>query len=288
MASPPRRGARARAYTYTPTFLRRALPRPLLGFRAAEPGPEPLVGSLRPARARSPRRALEPDLRAGAERLRGYALARFPPARVVPPPSFFPGEPSRPASPSPATSEPGVEDAVVALRSLAQVEEVPAPRTAPRSATGARSSRKRSRAGWHAPPPSAPPPARAPRTPSAARASGVTPQRALFLPPKQPGPGPGPQPARKPLDDMEYRELKNLFAVVFERPTNSNNKEWIHKRLKDHFAAHGDPRPEAAAGPDAPAPAPLRALSENEFPEPRAPGKRRASSSAPRALAPAY
>ena len=73
---------------------------------------------------------------------------------------------------------------------------------------------------------------------------------------------------------MEYRELKNLFAVVFERPTNSNNKEWIHKRLKDHFAAHGDPRPEAAAGPDAPgAPAPLRALSENEFPEPRAPGE---------------
>ena len=87
---------------------------------------------------------------------------------------------------------------------------------------------------------------------------------------------------------MEYRELKNLFAVVFERPTNSNNKEWIHKRLKDHFAAHGDPRPEAAAGPDAPAPAPLRALSENEFPEPRAPGQRRASSSEPRALAPAY
>ena len=59
---------------------------------------------------------------------------------------------------------------------------------------------------------------------------------------------------------MEYRELKNLFAVVFERPTNSNNKEWIHKRLKDHFAAHGDPRPELAAGPDAPpgaAPSPL-------------------------------
>jgi len=82
---------------------------------------------------------------------------------------------------------------------------------------------------------------------------------------------------------MEYRELKNLFAVVFERPTNSNNKEWIHKRLKDHFAAHGDPRPELAAGPDAPAPAPLRALSENELP-----GRRRASSSAPRALAPAY
>ena len=46
----------------------------------------------------------------------------------------------------------------------------------------------------------------------------------------------------KPLEDMEYRELKNLFAVVFERPTNSNNKEWIFKRLRDRFDERGDPR----------------------------------------------
>ena len=39
------------------------------------------------------------------------------------------------------------------------------------------------------------------------------------------------------LDAMTFRELKNLFPVVFGRSTNSNNKEWIHKTLKEHFTS---------------------------------------------------
>ena len=287
MASPPRRGARARAYTYTPTFLRRALPRPLLGFRAAGPGPEPLVGSLRPARAR--RSTTRP--RAGPPRGRRApprARSRAVPPRASCPPSFFPGEPSRPASPSPATSEPGVEDAVVALRSLARVEEVPAPRTAPRSATGARSSRSaRARAGTPRLP-------RRPR-PRAPRARRARRERAASRPSARSS-SPRSSRARGPGTSARAQTPRRHGISRAQEPLRGRVRapHQLQQQGVDPQAPQGPlrrarrPETRGGGGPRRARPAPLRALSENEFPEPRAPGKRRASSSAPRALAPAY
>ena len=81
---------------------------------------------------------------------------------------------------------------------------------------------------------------------------------------------------------MSYRELKNFFPVVFGRPTTSNNKQWIHKALKEHFSSVG--RGGGRAGPGArpaepaavvreamhtpwpcaaPAPAPLRNITNS-------------------------
>ena len=42
--------------------------------------------------------------------------------------------------------------------------------------------------------------------------------------------------ARPDVDNMAYRDLKNLYAVVFQRPTTSNNKGWLQSALRKRFA----------------------------------------------------
>ena len=194
-------------YTYTPVFLRRRPPPPLLGFRPAEPVFAAFV---------TPK-----PLRATSSRLRASEYARVPAARVVSPPSFFDRK-DRLYGVELACSPTGsVEEAVDALRFLSR-DQGGADSTLPRPpTTGARSHRKRSRGGWSTP------------IASVSKLRGASGAAA-------PHTFPDAQP--KPLEDMEYRELKNLFAVVFERPTNSNNKEWIFKRLRDRFDERGDPR----------------------------------------------
>ena len=124
-AAPRRSGARTR--TRPPSA--KSVASPLLGFRAAEPGPSPSsVPSVR--RGLGVHGAPSSRTSARAPSASAGTLARFPRARRASP--SFSRASLAARLPSPATSEPGVEDAVAALRSLAQVEEVPAPRTAAR------------------------------------------------------------------------------------------------------------------------------------------------------------
>ena len=118
-------------YTYTPVFLRRRPPPPLLGFRPAEPVFAAFV---------TPK-----PLRATSSRLRASEYARVPAARVVSPPSFFDRK-DRLYGVELACSPTGsVEEAVDALRFLSR-DEGGADSTLPRPpTTGARSHRKRSR-----------------------------------------------------------------------------------------------------------------------------------------------
>ena len=210
-------------YTYTPVHLLPRPPPPLLGFREAPPVYAPFLPS-RPARVAGSPSNLRAD-------------GRSPVARVVPPPAFF--------SPSP---DPGDAAAANALRGLADAafhSAGEAAKTTPKTkaTTAPRSGRKRSRAELITPPkltardePRAreDAPARAPALPQ------PPPSKRAFGSRARPVPA---EPAGKPLEEMEYRELKyDVFPAVFGRATTSNNKGWIYKRIREHFDAHGDPR----------------------------------------------
>ena len=170
-------------YTYTPVFLRRRPPPPLLGFRPAEPVFAAFV---------TPK-----PLRATSSRLRASEYARVPAARVVSPPSFFDRK-DRLYGVELACSPTGsVEEAVDALRFLSR-DEGGADSTLPRPpTTGARSHRKRSRGGWSTP------------IASVSKLRGASGAAA-------PHTFPDAQP--KPLEDMEYRELKTFSRWCSSAP----------------------------------------------------------------------
>ena len=221
---PPRRGARARAYTYTPTSCEERY-RPQLGFAHGGPSPRARspssVPSVRP-RLGAPRRSLEPDLRAGGAPLAG-GRSRRAAARVDDwPPSFFVLRQLpwwRPASPSrrrpnhgyggrgrrPSVSRSGGGSYRPAQRvSLSPGDGRPRlPGRRPRARAGCTASlgaRAREPGG------------------RGARASGVTPQRALFLPRSSRARGPGTSARAQTLDDMEYRELKHTSRSCSSAP----------------------------------------------------------------------
>lgn len=207
-------------YTYTPVHLLPRPPPPLLGFREALPVYVSFLPS-RPARAAGSPTSLRAD-------------GRSPVARVVPPPSFFAPSPE-PSDAAAANALWGLADA--AFHSAGEAAKKTTPKT--KATTAPRSARKRSRGGLITPPKLT---AR-----DEPRARGDAPARVPALPQPPPSKRSGGSRARpvpaKPLEDMEYRELKyDVFPAVFGRSTTSNNKGWIYKRIKEHFDAHGDPR----------------------------------------------
>jgi len=230
-------------YTYTPVHLRREPPPPLLGFREAPPVFASFLPSIPAHATRCPTR-----LRADE---------RSPAARVVPPAFFLP--PLDPSDAAAANALRGLADAAFHANGEAVTTTPKKPTT-----TAPRSGRKRSRAGLITPPKLM---ARdEPEERENALACRLAPPRP---PPSRPKGGwkarPGPVTPVKPLEAMEYRELKNFFPAVFGRPTTSNNKGWIYKRIKDHFDEHGDPRVEHSnTHRDAMNAAPLKDATNNE------------------------
>lgn len=208
-------------YTYTPCLhlLRQPEP-PVLGYREPPPVYAPFLVS-RPAHTATSHTRLRPE-------------SRWPAARVVPPPAFF-------LSPS----DPGEQNraAASALRSLAEAAFLSNGDTAIRTTTTTTAPRSRKRKGASGL-------TATPVKPKTAVRGGEGVDREntfLALPPPTPrgdacsSPVPFKGPVR-PLEELEYRELKNLFPKVFGKATTSNNKAWIYKRLKDHFDIHGDSR----------------------------------------------
>lgn len=228
------RSTSTKRYTYTPVHLLRQPPPPLLGAREALPVFLSFAEFLAATPAHTTQRS--------PTRLRADEL--WPAARVVPPPAFFSSLP-----------DPGVAGAATALRYLAEAASLPNGETATtaiRTTTTAPTSRRRKRPRAEG--------AATPVKPTTVMRDFVVdrenaPALPLALPFPVPranaGAGDAPvvnvnakPPAVKPLEKMEYRELKNLFPVVIGTATTSNNKGWIYKRLKDHFDLHGDPRVE--------------------------------------------
>ena len=211
-------------YTYTPVHLLPRPPPPLLGFREALPVYVSFLPS-RPARAAGSPTNLRAD-------------GRSPVARVVPPPSFFALSPE-PSDAAAANALWGLADA--AFNSAGEAAKKTTPKT--KATTAPRSGRKRSREGLITSPKLT---AR-----DGTRAREHAPARVPALPWPRPSKRSGgsrarpvpAEPAAKPLEEMEYRELKyDVFPAVFGRLTTSNNKGWIYKRIREHFDVHGDPR----------------------------------------------
>ena len=210
-------------YTYTPVHLLPRPPPPLLGFREAPPVYASFLPS-RPASATGSPSGL-------------CAYGRSPVARVVSPPAFF--------APSPDPGDAATANALWCLADAAFHSAGEAAKTTPKTkaATAPRSGRKRSREGLITSPKLT---AR-----DGTRAREHAPARVPALPWPRPSKRSGgsrarpvpAEPAAKPLEEMEYRELKyDVFPAVFGRLTTSNNKGWIYKRIREHFDVHGDPR----------------------------------------------